>query len=179
MDIATILNYGVIGLGFLLAFLAFRLLSKPKLTTAAASNVRWFLAFSVVVCLLGLASEWLRRSFDVADVSQQVEALTKDNERLEAENAKLLSQAERWNHAYRFLMTSSQADTVSAAIEAYSTARSEIDKILSLVERSCSGGSSGINPANYPAVLRTVNSARNELATVQSALDVCSSLAPQ
>lgn len=141
-NVVAILNIGVIGLGFLLAFLAYRLLSNPNLVPAAATNARLFLAFSLVICTLGLASEGMRRWFD----SQ--------------------------------IMTSSQAATVNDGLNANSAARSYVAGIPGLVERSCPGGSSGQNPANYPNVLSASNSARTQLDVVQSALEICAQLAP-
>ena len=61
---AQILNYGVIGLGFLLAFLAYRLLSKeqqlkePRKNILKAVNV--FMGFSIVLCLIGIGSESIK-----------------------------------------------------------------------------------------------------------------------
>ena len=63
-----ILSYGVIGLGFLLAVLAYRLLSneqrrdRPRSDILRAANI--FMAFSVVLCAIGVGSEWLRKPSD-------------------------------------------------------------------------------------------------------------------
>ena len=60
MDFVAILNLGVIGLGFLLAVLAFRLLTTRDLGAGAIANARWFLAFSLAVCALALIGQWMR-----------------------------------------------------------------------------------------------------------------------
>lgn len=64
IDITRILGIGIIGLGFLLAFLAFRLLNreqavaKPRETILKAINR--FMIFSVGLCIIGLSSELYR-----------------------------------------------------------------------------------------------------------------------
>jgi hypothetical protein len=64
LDVYSILNYGVIGLGFLLALLAYRLLGReqqnpePRRSILVAIHV--FMIFSVVLCIIGLGSEYLR-----------------------------------------------------------------------------------------------------------------------
>jgi hypothetical protein len=63
-DITRILSLGTIGLGFLLAFLAFRLLSKeqsmdrPREGILRATNR--FMIFSLALCVIGLSSELYR-----------------------------------------------------------------------------------------------------------------------
>ncbi len=64
LDAYNILSYGVIGLGFLLAFLAYRLLGReqqnaePRRSILVAIHV--FMIFSVVLCIIGFGSEYLR-----------------------------------------------------------------------------------------------------------------------
>lgn len=62
MDIVKILGYGVSGLGFLLAFLAYRLLSQAQRNPSPSSHVfraiYVFMAFSFALCILGLASQF-------------------------------------------------------------------------------------------------------------------------
>src|SRR4051812_27688147 len=60
----NILSYGVVGLGFLLALLAYRLLGReqqkeqPNRSILVAIHV--FMIFSAVLCVTGLGSEYLR-----------------------------------------------------------------------------------------------------------------------
>lgn len=63
-DPISALNYGVIGLGFLLALLSFWLLSKAQPTMYVPIYV--FMVFSMLVIILGLSSEYMRYSFDNA-----------------------------------------------------------------------------------------------------------------
>ncbi len=60
-----ILGYGVIGLGFLLAFLAYRLLMAEQKRSTVRKNmltaIKIFMGFSFSLCGLGLASELLKR----------------------------------------------------------------------------------------------------------------------
>ncbi|MEJ2122546.1 MAG: hypothetical protein P8Z76_17965, partial [Alphaproteobacteria bacterium] len=62
IDPANILNYGAIGLGFLLAFLAYRLIAKeqkhesPRKTLLRAVYV--FMLFSVTLTVMGFTSEY-------------------------------------------------------------------------------------------------------------------------
>jgi hypothetical protein len=177
-SIVAILNLGVVGLGFLLAVLAYRLLVNPNLAPKTAANVKWFLAFSLAIVLLGWGSEWLRRSYDVEAVSDDVIALTTQVDQLKSSNGELAQQIGILREASGRLMTSSQASSVTDAAAANRSAKDYIGRIPELVERSCPGGSNGQNPANYPRVLNAANAARGQLDIVQSALDVCSQLAP-
>jgi hypothetical protein len=60
----SILSYGVVGLGFLLALLAYRLLGReqqkelPNRSILVAIHV--FMIFSAVLCVIGLGSEYLK-----------------------------------------------------------------------------------------------------------------------
>lgn len=60
----AILSLGVVGLGFLLAFLAYRLLDKaqeaPYLDDSIIKSIRAYMIFSVVIVIVGLASEAAR-----------------------------------------------------------------------------------------------------------------------
>ena len=62
IDVVKILGYGVLGLGFLLALLAYHLLSKeqgkqtPRPDAFRAIYV--FMGFSLVLCILGLVSQF-------------------------------------------------------------------------------------------------------------------------
>lgn len=57
IDVVKILGYGVIGLGFLLAFMAYRLLSaeqrKPKPTDRMLKAIREYMYFSIAITILG------------------------------------------------------------------------------------------------------------------------------
>jgi hypothetical protein len=58
----NILSYGVIGLGFLLALLAFRLLGneqrKDQPSKSILVSIHVFMIFSILLCVLGFASEY-------------------------------------------------------------------------------------------------------------------------
>jgi hypothetical protein len=64
IDPVRILSYGAVGLGFLLAFLAYRLLAKeqagarPRPTMIRA--IYSFMGFSFLLCLLGFVGEFLK-----------------------------------------------------------------------------------------------------------------------
>ncbi|HQU32164.1 MAG: hypothetical protein HRU72_05620 [Planctomycetia bacterium] len=64
MDAYRILSYGTVGLGFLLALLAFRLLSgeqKQKSPRVAILRATYaFMAFSLILCVIGLASDLIK-----------------------------------------------------------------------------------------------------------------------
>jgi hypothetical protein len=64
IDAAKILGYGVIGLGFLLALLAYRLLAKEQSKASpnkvVIQSIYRFMVFSFSLCAVGLASEFLR-----------------------------------------------------------------------------------------------------------------------
>jgi hypothetical protein len=60
VDVLPILKTGVFGLGFLLALFAFRLLAKEQAkespSNAILKEIRVFMAFSVVLCAIGLVA---------------------------------------------------------------------------------------------------------------------------
>lgn len=61
-NVFDILSYGVIGLGFLLALLAYRLLTQEQRITKPRANILkaiyTFMAFSIVLCILGFIGEF-------------------------------------------------------------------------------------------------------------------------
>ena len=63
-DIVRILSIGTVGLGFLLAYLAFRLLSKEQAVANPRANIlkaiNYFMVFSFGLCGIGLSSELYR-----------------------------------------------------------------------------------------------------------------------
>jgi hypothetical protein len=75
LDVTRILSLGTIGLGFLLAFLAFRLLTqeqskdRPREGILRATNR--FMIFSLALCVIGLSSELYRASRPAPAASQQ------------------------------------------------------------------------------------------------------------
>jgi hypothetical protein len=90
VDALEILKIGVIGLGFLLALLAFFLLrneqNKAQARPSILSVVKLFMAFSLVLCLIGLFAEL----FPEANSSKQhVASLEKENERLKVISERL------------------------------------------------------------------------------------------
>jgi len=76
LDVIRILGLGVIGLGFLLAFLAYRLLSKiqPNPNRSVLRSIYFFMGFSIVLCGIGFVSQ----VFDQRRFQEQCE--TKLNE---------------------------------------------------------------------------------------------------
>lgn len=75
IDAEKILSFGVIGLGFLLALLAFWLLYKEQQKAnphkSMLTAIYAFMAFSLLLCLAGLASEFLRSSSAKAPVQSK------------------------------------------------------------------------------------------------------------
>lgn len=73
MDAFRILSYGIVGLGFLLALLAYRLIHqvlKPEgrtLTSNVKTTLFSFMGFSIVLCLIGLGSEFLNKNDSTTD----------------------------------------------------------------------------------------------------------------
>ncbi len=74
LDAYNILSYGVIGLGFLLAFLAYRLLGREQQNTEPRRSIlvaiHVFMIFSVVLCIIGFGSEYLRSRPSTATVEE-------------------------------------------------------------------------------------------------------------
>lgn len=102
----SILSYGVVGLGFLLAFLAYTLLGReqqkeqPNRSILVAIHV--FMIFSATLCVLGLGSEYLRERPSGPDKVESERLLARITE-LEAKlkapspDAKAVSPAEASN----------------------------------------------------------------------------------
>ena len=70
-DAFDILSYGVSGLGFLLAVLAYRLLTREQNQTEPRSNVLRsiyiFMGFSLLLCVLGISGQVLERMESLPD----------------------------------------------------------------------------------------------------------------
>jgi hypothetical protein len=73
-DVARILSFGTVGLGFLLAFLAYQLLRKEQSVEHPRENIlkaiNYYMMFSISLCILGLASE-VYRDFSHNNASTQ------------------------------------------------------------------------------------------------------------
>ena len=73
LDVVRILGLGVMGFGFLLAFLAYRLLGKiqlrPNPNSSVVRSIYFFMGFSIVLCGIGLASQLFdqRRSLEQSE----------------------------------------------------------------------------------------------------------------
>ena len=61
MDVLKILQIGVVGLGFLLAVLAYHLLTKEQKQDTPRQDILKsiyvFMSFSIVLCIIGVASQ--------------------------------------------------------------------------------------------------------------------------
>lgn len=79
LSVYQILSYGVIGLGFLLAFFAYRLLALEQQGTpreAIIKAIYYFMGFSILLCVIGFASEvYGRGSKEVLDDSAESSSL--------------------------------------------------------------------------------------------------------
>lgn len=91
----AILSLGVIGLGFLLAFLAYRLLDKAQeaiyLDESIIKNIRSYMTFSVIIVILGLASEAARHIMTIyhsPDYATKSDIIAISDQLLEAQEAR-------------------------------------------------------------------------------------------
>lgn len=79
LDIPRILSIGTIGLGFLLALLAFRLLNREQSETKSRDKmlnaITRFMIFSFSLCVIGLSSEIYRiySSSKISTPTQQMQ----------------------------------------------------------------------------------------------------------
>jgi hypothetical protein len=74
-----ILSYGVIGLGFLLAFFAYRLLSSEQKKETPRKQmlkaIQVFMVFSIILCIIGFGAEILKPNYSkVADSEAEPDA---------------------------------------------------------------------------------------------------------
>lgn len=101
-DVVKILSAGVMGFGFLLAFLAYRLLEKiqdhPVPDQSVLTSVYYFMGFSILLCVIGLASTLLdqRRSQkqcenELTDLKGKFDAFINSRERLTKVGGKIVS----------------------------------------------------------------------------------------
>jgi hypothetical protein len=82
LDVYAILGYGVAGLGFLLAVLAYMLLRNeqhnPEPRPSMLRSIGFFMGFSVVLCVLGLIAQFFRPPIsptEVEDLNTRLEAM--------------------------------------------------------------------------------------------------------
>ncbi len=96
VDPYQILSYGVIGLGFLLAFLAYRLLTReqqrdePRPSMVRA--IYTFMAFSLFLCVIGFGSEFSKSNANLEFLEEQAksaEKLGQENQRFREELASI------------------------------------------------------------------------------------------
>jgi hypothetical protein len=86
IDVPQILSYGVIGFGFLLAVLAYQLLTREQKKTAPAHSILIaiyvFMAFSIALCLIGLVADQHKsiRDDQPAAVAESYVALSSNDE---------------------------------------------------------------------------------------------------
>jgi hypothetical protein len=68
VDVFKILSYGVLGLGFLLALLAYRLLTqeqeKPTERPAMLRSIYIFMVFSLLLCRVGIIGQLIPNKAD-------------------------------------------------------------------------------------------------------------------
>jgi hypothetical protein len=81
MDLSTalkILELGVIGLGFLLALLAYQLLKeaqkKEQPSDAVLRSVYFFMGFSVILCIIGVVSQYLDQRRTLGQLTNELSA---------------------------------------------------------------------------------------------------------
>lgn len=104
VDALEILKLGVIGLGFLLAALAFHLLrieqGRPEPRPSILSSVKLFMAFSLVLCAIGL----------VAQLYPDVNTSKQHIARLEQENKNLKDISGRFERTCSYIQTTNWLD---------------------------------------------------------------------
>lgn len=96
LNVYEILGYGVIGLGFLLAFLAFTLLTReqkreaPRGTILAAIYI--FMVFSLALCLIGFVADTQKSENGSSANQQQIDSLRQElTHRLSAADLAVIS----------------------------------------------------------------------------------------
>jgi hypothetical protein len=97
IDPVAALNYGVIGLGFLLAFLSFWLLRKAQ--KDLYTPIYAFMAFSIFVIILGLLSEYMRYTFDDIHrvVNVRYDNLKTENETIKKDRDAIIATNMKYN----------------------------------------------------------------------------------
>ena len=88
LDVPLILQRGVIGLGFLLALLAYWLLRREQSIgnprNRILAGIKWFMGLSVVLCAMGLTADLVPRVLrDLTSASQTESGLRADLSRLQ------------------------------------------------------------------------------------------------
>lgn len=87
IDVVKILQIGIIGLGFLLALLAFWLLRneqhKKESSERMLTAIRTFMFFSLVLCMIGIVPDVLKefrsgdqKDQDIAEISERLATVT-------------------------------------------------------------------------------------------------------
>jgi len=189
---ASILGYGAIGLGFLLAYLAYRLLLKEQSRDITRDSILRaiyiFEAFCVVLVVLGSVLQYSNNedkamAGSVSDKNKTIYA--------ELESTKeSLAAAQRRVQAAGACETSLGAYTsvYSRQSDAIKNANAIVDKVLGALSRqndfavndSCSGGPHGI-PTNHSADIQKLNaSISSDVANVRGILSSAATInAPQ
>jgi hypothetical protein len=119
IDPVAALNYGVSGLGFLLALLSFWLLSKAQRDLYTPIYV--FMAFSIFVIVLGLASQYMHYTFDEIHrgISVQYDNLKTENETIKKDRDAIIATQLKYNSSLSTIVLNilGEIDKLSTNIE--------------------------------------------------------------
>jgi hypothetical protein len=131
LDVVKVLSYGVIGLGLLLAVMAFTLLQREQAKADSDDkilrSVRTFMAFAVVLCVIGVVAQFLDQSKKIRDLEAEKAKLATEVDRLTAEikpkdEAIEKLKGDATNHKVRDAQLRIQLKSILGAIEDKETA---------------------------------------------------------
>lgn len=160
---SSILSYGAIGLGFLLAWLAYRLLLKEqglvKPRSSILSSIYMFEGFAIVLVIIGAILEYTNNAAKAG-------ALTTSSG-----NAATLKQFAS--------ITASQNRAIKDAASTVETILKDLTAQNKLaVDDSCPGGSNGV-PSNHAGEIQSLNTKiSSDVAAIRGALGSVAELKP-
>jgi len=173
LDPIAALNYGVIGLGFLLALQSFWLLNKAQRQTGIGSDISTpiyvFMVFSLLVIILGLGSEYMRYVFDKqrSELAAQFDGLKTDYAKLQSDLTVARS------------MQSSSNAKLSARVTAILDDFNKLSDSTETCKANAFGASTNTSNLNGCVVeaIKALHGGENALLQIQAIKDKVSALA--
>lgn len=165
-NVVSILGYGAVGLGLLLAILAYRLLLSG---TVNERPVYVFEGFCLTLVIIGAFLQYSSNSATAAQNQALQSDLQSTKESLTSEKAKSQS-AELSLANAKSTIGGLAASTRTAFPDADKLAVS-VGRISSLIAQSCGGGDHGNDPANAEEIRNIANDASQRIASAKSNID--------
>jgi hypothetical protein len=165
-DIASILGFGAIGLGFLLAVLAYHLLRTGRVPERP---IYVFEGFCLVLVIIGAVLQYSSGNRTTEEIRALQAELKTTKEALSAAQAK--TQAAESDLAAQKAQTKNLVAAIQRVFPDGDKLSASVSRIPNLVTQSCSGGPHGTDPLHASEIRTIAGEAAQRIASVQTAIN--------